>query len=210
MPRAIFINKLDRERSSFEDTLADIQENLDPKAIPVQMPWGKELGFKGIIDLISLKAYAYKTDRSLYSAKLTGNYAWGQFRLRPSAEVLHYEEKQRAFLNIFGDRIGEQTVRLGRFTFGPEIAYKFVRHDASTFEPFASLKGVWDFEKTKAVNLADGTPVGGDEFRGWIEGGATFRSLSGVSVRAGAGYDGIGGDKYHAIREQVTVTVPLN
>jgi len=64
MPRAIFINKLDREHSSFDDTLADIKENLDAKAIPVQMPWGKEAGLKGIVDLISLKTYVYKNDKS--------------------------------------------------------------------------------------------------------------------------------------------------
>lgn len=64
IPRAIFINKLDRERSSYEATLKDILENLEARAIPVQIPWGKEAGFKGIVDLISLKAYVFKNDRS--------------------------------------------------------------------------------------------------------------------------------------------------
>jgi elongation factor G len=63
-PRALFINKMDRERASFEDTLQDIQENLAQKAIPIQIPWGREAGFKGIVDLLSLKALLYKTDKS--------------------------------------------------------------------------------------------------------------------------------------------------
>jgi elongation factor G len=64
MPRAVFINKLDRERSSFETTLNDIQENLSPKAIPLHLPIGAELAFKGVVDLISLKAHVFKNDKS--------------------------------------------------------------------------------------------------------------------------------------------------
>jgi elongation factor G len=64
LPRAIFVNKLDRERSSFEDTLREIQESLSPKAIPVELPWGRESGFQGMVDLLSLKAYAFKNDQS--------------------------------------------------------------------------------------------------------------------------------------------------
>jgi Autotransporter beta-domain len=139
---------------------------------------------------------SFSTDRALYSAKLTGNYAWGAFRIRPSAEVLHYEEKQKAFLSQIGVLVPGQTVTLGRLTFGPEFSYKVVQHDGSMFEPFVGLKGIWDFDKTQSVNL--------------IDGGVTFRSLRGVTVRASASYDGIGDNSFHAIREQVTVTVPLN
>ena len=153
---------------------------------------------------------SYTTDRALYSAKLTGVWAWGNFRLRPSAEILHYEERQKSFLTQLGVLVGEQTVRLGRVTFGPEISYRVIQADASTFEPFLGLKGVWDFDKTKSVNLADGTPSGSDDFRGWVEGGVTFRSLRGVSVRASVSYDGIGSDSFHAVREQVTISIPLN
>ncbi len=62
LPRAIVINKLDRERSSFERALASVQEFFGRGAVPVQLPLGSEKDFKGVIDLIQMKAYAYAPD----------------------------------------------------------------------------------------------------------------------------------------------------
>jgi len=59
-PCAIFINKLDRERSDFRRTFNDIGQALGtPKPIVVQLPIGKESDFKGIVDLVSMKSYQY-------------------------------------------------------------------------------------------------------------------------------------------------------
>ena len=62
LPRAVVINKLDRERSSFERTLDSVQEAFGRTAVPIQLPIGAEREFKGIIDLIRMKAYAYTAD----------------------------------------------------------------------------------------------------------------------------------------------------
>ncbi|MBM3725115.1 MAG: elongation factor G [Acidobacteria bacterium] len=59
LPRAVFINKLDRERSSFERTLENVQEVFGRSCVPVQLPIGAEKDFKGIIDLVAMKAYSY-------------------------------------------------------------------------------------------------------------------------------------------------------
>ncbi len=59
MPCAIFINKLDRERADFSRTLQDAVNCFDLKLITLQLPIGKEDDFKGIVDLVSLKAYTY-------------------------------------------------------------------------------------------------------------------------------------------------------
>ncbi len=59
LPCGIFINKLDRERSDFLKTFKDAGETFDPKPIIIQLPIGKEADFKGVIDLISFKAYIY-------------------------------------------------------------------------------------------------------------------------------------------------------
>ena len=64
LPRALVINKLDRDRSSFERGLTSAQEAFGRKVVPVQMPIGEEKDFKGIVDLIEQKAYLYKTDSS--------------------------------------------------------------------------------------------------------------------------------------------------
>src|SRR6266403_3853506 len=62
LPRAILINKLDRERSSFDRALESVQSFFGRTAIPVQLPLGAERDFKGVIDLIQMKAYTYTPD----------------------------------------------------------------------------------------------------------------------------------------------------
>jgi elongation factor G len=62
LPRAIVINKLDRERSDFQRTLANVQEVFGRSAVPIQIPIGSEREFKGIVDLITMKAYTYTPD----------------------------------------------------------------------------------------------------------------------------------------------------
>ena len=62
LPRAVIINKLDRERSSFERALGSVQEAFGRTAIPVQIPIGAERDFKGVVDLVRMKAYTYAPD----------------------------------------------------------------------------------------------------------------------------------------------------
>lgn len=62
LPRAVLINKLDRERSSFERTLESVHSTLGRACVPVQIPIGSEKDFKGIIDLVHMKAYTYTPD----------------------------------------------------------------------------------------------------------------------------------------------------
>ena len=62
LPRAIVINKLDRDRSSFERTMESIHARFGRNAVPVQLPLGSEKDFRGVIDLVRMKAYAYTVD----------------------------------------------------------------------------------------------------------------------------------------------------
>jgi elongation factor G len=62
LPRAIVINKLDRERADFERALASVNQVLGRNAVPVQIPIGSERDFKGVVDLIRMKAYTYTPD----------------------------------------------------------------------------------------------------------------------------------------------------
>ena len=62
---AMFINKMDRERADFEKTVEDLRKTFTDKSLViVGLPIGKEEGFKGVVDLISMKAYVYKDDQS--------------------------------------------------------------------------------------------------------------------------------------------------
>jgi len=62
LPRAIVINKLDRERSSFDRALENVQSIFGRAAVPVQLPVGTERDFKSIADLVRMKAYTYVPD----------------------------------------------------------------------------------------------------------------------------------------------------
>jgi len=63
LPCIIFVNKLDRERSDFSRTFQDITACFsEPKAIKLQLPAGSESNFKGVVDLISAKAYIYDAE----------------------------------------------------------------------------------------------------------------------------------------------------
>jgi elongation factor G len=65
LPRIIFISKMDADRARFAETVDDIKENLDElPPLPLQLPIGQEHDFKGVIDLLSNKAYLYEGDGS--------------------------------------------------------------------------------------------------------------------------------------------------
>ena len=62
LPRAVIVNKLDRERADFDRALASVQENFGRAAVPVQIPIGAERDFTGVVDLVRMKAYTYTAD----------------------------------------------------------------------------------------------------------------------------------------------------
>ena len=62
VPRFCFINKLDRTGADFWRGVESIKERLGANALPVQVPIGQEDQFKGVIDLINLKAILYLDD----------------------------------------------------------------------------------------------------------------------------------------------------
>ena len=56
LPRAVVVNRLDRERADFFRTLESVQKRLKGRLCAVQLPLGSESGFTGIVDLIAMKA----------------------------------------------------------------------------------------------------------------------------------------------------------
>ncbi|MCF8068759.1 MAG: elongation factor G [Desulfobacterales bacterium] len=64
MPCIIFINKLDRERADFMRTFNDAHEIFDPKPIMIQLPIGSENNFKGVVDLVAMKAVTYDAGKA--------------------------------------------------------------------------------------------------------------------------------------------------
>jgi elongation factor G len=62
LPRAIVINKLDRDRASFERAMESIHAKFGRSAVPLQLPLGKDKNFNGVIDLVRMKALIYTVD----------------------------------------------------------------------------------------------------------------------------------------------------
>ncbi|MBN2624491.1 MAG: elongation factor G, partial [Acidimicrobiales bacterium] len=60
VPRMVFVNKLDRERASYDDTLAQLRDRLGAGIAPLELPIGAEAGFRGIADLLTDTAHIYE------------------------------------------------------------------------------------------------------------------------------------------------------
>ena len=57
LPRFLVLNKMDRDNASFAKALKSVEETTDARLIPMHLPIGEKADFKGIVDLISMKAY---------------------------------------------------------------------------------------------------------------------------------------------------------
>ncbi len=56
LPRFVLIAKMDRDNANFQQALASAQGLTTAKLVPVQLPWGERQSFKGVIDLLAMKA----------------------------------------------------------------------------------------------------------------------------------------------------------
>lgn len=65
LPRFVVINKMNRENANFQKAVESVQALVDDtRLIPIQLPWGEKTGFQGVIDLLSMKAYAGKGEKA--------------------------------------------------------------------------------------------------------------------------------------------------
>ncbi|MFO1130609.1 MAG: elongation factor G [Hyphomicrobiales bacterium] len=62
VPRIVFCNKMDKTGASFEQCIKDIKERLGARPVPIQLPIGSEANFKGIIDLVRMKAVVWEDE----------------------------------------------------------------------------------------------------------------------------------------------------
>ena len=62
LPCVAFVNKLDREHADFEKALGVMDERLEVRTVPVAYPIGKEEDFRGVVDLIAMKAFEFSKE----------------------------------------------------------------------------------------------------------------------------------------------------
>jgi elongation factor G len=62
LPRCIAISRLDRDNSDFQTALDNVRQSLSTKAVAAQLPIGKESGFEGVVDLMTMKAVRFSNE----------------------------------------------------------------------------------------------------------------------------------------------------
>src|SRR6266498_1337667 len=87
VPRIAFINKMDRVGANFEAVVAQIRQKLGKNAVPLQLPIGAEDKFRGVIDLVQMKALIFKEEA------LGAKYEVAEVPAEMKADADHYREK---------------------------------------------------------------------------------------------------------------------
>ena len=64
VPRIVVLNRLDRERASLERAVESLRGAFGRTVIPIQLPIGEERAFRGVVDLVAMKAWTFATDGS--------------------------------------------------------------------------------------------------------------------------------------------------
>lgn len=68
VPRIVFVNKLDKEAADFSNAISELEKSFDQEAIPLFIPIGAGESFRGIVDLVAMKAYVYKDGKASETA----------------------------------------------------------------------------------------------------------------------------------------------
>jgi elongation factor G len=64
LPRMVFVNKLDRENTSFDRSLESLRSHFGTRVVPLTIPIGEQTGLSGVIDLVANKAYSFSGDKA--------------------------------------------------------------------------------------------------------------------------------------------------
>jgi elongation factor G len=81
LPRLVFVNKLDRENTSYERALESLRSRFGSHIVPLTIPIGEQAGFSGVVDLVSGKAYTF-ADNKVAAAEIPGSLADTVSRMR--------------------------------------------------------------------------------------------------------------------------------
>jgi elongation factor G len=87
VPRICFVNKMDRVGADFKETLAQIESKLGSNPVAIQLPIGSEDKFRGVIDLVKMKAITYKDET------MGADYIESEIPSELMAEAKEYREK---------------------------------------------------------------------------------------------------------------------
>jgi elongation factor G len=117
VPRIVFVNKMDRPGADFLRVVAQIKQRLGANAVPVQISIGSEENFKGVIDLLRMKAIYWNEDDQGLTYRLEDIPAehldeaneWREHMVEAAAEA--NEELMTKYLE--GEQLTNEEIRLG-------------------------------------------------------------------------------------------------
>ncbi|HVU66718.1 MAG TPA: elongation factor G [Ktedonobacteraceae bacterium] len=73
LPRVVLVNKLERENTSFENALDSLRQQFGTKVVPLQIPIGEQADFKGVVDLVTQKAYTFEGGNKVQEIPIPAN-----------------------------------------------------------------------------------------------------------------------------------------
>jgi elongation factor G len=112
LPAVFVINKMDREGANFEKALEELRESIAPKATPVFFPIGKEANFRGVVDLLSLKAFYFEGEGKAKEGPIPDDLKETVSSFRENL-IENVAETNDELLNLYleGQEIEEQVLR---------------------------------------------------------------------------------------------------
>lgn len=151
---------------------------------------------------------SFSTDRFVIRATISGEWAEGPWRIRPSASITHFSETQDSYTDSLGIVIPEQSIEIGRFTAGPEFAYRWDQPGGGYSELHGQINANFDYN-----------PAGLMDATGRVFDTGTFRADSRVGLRTlfenGATLDfevnlsGLGESDFEASGARIEFSIPL-
>lgn len=112
VPRIIFVNKMDRMGADFYSVINQIKNKLGANPVPIQIPIGAEENFKGVVDLIEMKAYVFSDEKELV------NYKAVEIPADLKDKAMEYREKMIESLSDVDDMIMEKYLEGEEITIG--------------------------------------------------------------------------------------------
>lgn len=103
LPRMVFVNKCDRERASFQDTIASLTKAFGSGIAPLQLPLGEEHDFAGVVAILEEKAFRYGDDGTAGEEPMPSELASAAEELHTKAVEAIIETDEALMERYFGD-----------------------------------------------------------------------------------------------------------
>lgn len=111
LPRMVVINKMNRDNANFQQALGSLEARFDATFVPFQLPLGSQSGFRGVVDLVDLKAYeGQKAGETAIPAELQDQVEEHRLKL---VEAAAETDDELIIKYLEGEELTEEEMRVG-------------------------------------------------------------------------------------------------